>query len=141
MVELSSVPIEQNEILYAEYCCILEEMSDAQKNSLFGNEKASESRNVKIIKFLGGSFIWIIVAIVMIFNKEEGERFSFKVLMNNLLASLLCLIIGGVLGFVFLNVPTFGDGIFNCIFAFIVEIAVIWLLSSSSIDGKKIEKE
>lgn len=140
MVELTSRPIEQNEILYAEYCSILEEMSGARENSLFGNENVIESRKINFIKFLGGSILWIIVGMVMIFNKKKGERFSFKLLMNNLLASIVCLIIGGVLGYAFLNVPTIGKGIFNFIFAVVAEIVVICLLVDSPKGGNATEK-
>ena len=56
LVNLTGVPLEENEMLYEEYLSILEEVKTARENALFGSGKAEDSRTDRMWKFAGGAF-------------------------------------------------------------------------------------
>ena len=131
LVNLTDTPLEENEILYEEYLSILEEMKTARENSLFVSEKAEDSKNDHIWKFAGGSLLWFILAIVLLFYKKKGEQRTFKQRINNFLSALVCLIFGVTLGCVFIYIPTIGSAELNFVLAPIAQIIVMWLIIES----------
>ena len=131
LVSLTNTPLEKNEILYNEYLSILEEMKTARENSLFNAEKTEDSTNDRLLKFLGGSVLWLIVAVALLFHKKKGERLTIKHWMNNFVSALFCLIVGGILGCVFTYIPTIGSVKFNFVLSPVVQIIVLWLIMES----------
>lgn len=83
LVNLTGVPLEENEMLYEEYLSILEEVKTARENALFGSGKAEDSRTDRMWKFAGGAFLWVIIAVVLLFSKKKGEQRTFKHWDNN----------------------------------------------------------
>ena len=119
LVNLTGVPLEENEMLYEEYLSILEEVKTARENALFGSGKA------------GGAFLWVIIAVVLLFSKKKGEQRTFKHWVNNIFSAIICLVFGGILGQVFVYIPTIGSSKVNFILAPIAEFIVVWLLMES----------
>lgn len=106
LVNLTGVPLEENEMLYEEYLSILEEVKTARENALFGSGKAEDSRTDRMWKFAGGAFLWVIIAVVLLFSKKKGEQRTFKHWVNNIFSAIICLVFGGILGQVFVYIPT-----------------------------------
>lgn len=131
LVNLTDTPLEENVILYKEYLNILEEMQTARENSLFASNKAEVSRTDSMWKFAGGALLWVIIAIVLFFSKKKGEQRTFKQFINNVPYAALCLMIGVILGGVFVFIPTIGIAELNFALAPIVEIIVMWLIIES----------
>ena len=78
-------------------------------------------------KFAGGAFLWVIIAVVLLFSKKKGEQRTFKHWVNNIFSAIICLVFGGILGQVFVYIPTIG----SFILAPIAEFIVVWLLMES----------
>lgn len=74
LVNLTGVPLEENEMLYEEYLSILEEVKTARENALFGSGKAEDSRTDRMWKFAGGAFLWVIIAVVLLFSKKKENN-------------------------------------------------------------------
>jgi len=118
-------------LLYEEYLSILEEVKTARENALFGSRKAEDSRTDRMWKFAGGAFLWVIIAVVLLFSKKKGEQRTFKHWVNNIFSAIICLVFGGILGQVFVYIPTIGSSKVNFILAPIAEFIVVWLLMES----------
>ena len=131
LVNLTGVPLEENEMLYEEYLSILEEVKTARENALFGSGKAEDSRTDRMWKFAGGAFLWVIIAVVLLFSKKKGEQRTFKHWVNYIFSAIICLVFGGILGQVFVYIPTIGSSKVNFILAPIAEFIVVWLLMES----------
>ena len=82
-------------------------------------------------KFAGGAFLWVIIAVVLLFSKKKGEQRTFKHWVNNIFSAIICLVFGGILGQVFVYIPTIGSSKVNFILAPIAEFIVVWLLMES----------
>lgn len=131
LVNLTDTPLEENEILYEEYLSILEEMKTARENSLFGSNKAEDSRTDRMWKFAGGALLWVIIAFVLVFSKKKGEQRTFKQFINNVLSAIFCLIIGAIFGCAFIYIPTIGSAELNFALAPVAQIIVVWLIIES----------
>lgn len=131
MARLVDTPLEENEVLYEEYLSILEEMKAAREKSLFSSEKIEDSKHDRIWKFGGGAVLWVIIAIILVFSKENDERRKLKRWANKFLSVIFCLLIGGILGCVFMYIPTIGSAELNFVLAPVAQIIVMWLIIES----------
>ena len=131
LVNLTQTPLEENAVLYEEYLSILDEMKIARVNTLFGSGKIEDSKNNRIWKFAGGALLWVVLAVVLLFPKRKGASRTSKQHSSNLASAIFCLLIGGVLGCVFVYIPTMGNAIINFVFGFIAQIIVMWLIIES----------
>ena len=131
LVNLTDTPLEENEILYEEYLSILEEVKTARENALFGSGKTEDSVTDRLWKFAGGASLWVIIAVVLLFSKKKGEQRTLKQRINNFFSAVICLVIGGILGQVFIYIPTIGSPKINFILAPVAEFIVVWLLMES----------
>lgn len=131
LVSLSGEPLENNEILHEEYLSILEEMKTARENSLFDGGKVENSKHDLAWKFAGGAILWVIVAIVLAFPKKKGERRPLKQWINNIAAAFFCLVIGAILGSIFVYIPTIGSVELNFVLSPVLQIIILWLILDS----------
>lgn len=137
LVSLTDIQLEENEVLYEEYLSILEELETARENSLFDSEKTEDSRSDRIWKFSGGALLWVIIAVVLVLFKKKGEQRTFKQWINNFFSAIFCLMIGAILGCVFIYIPTIVSAEFNFILAPIVQFIVAWLIMESPKSNSK----
>lgn len=131
LVSLSGEPLENNEILHEEYLSILEEMKTARENSLFDGGKVENSKHDLAWKFAGGAILWVVVAIVLAFPKKKGERRPLKQWINNIAAVFFCLVIGAILGSIFVYIPTIGSVELNFVLSPVLQIIILWLILDS----------
>ena len=131
LVSLSGEPLENNEILHEEYLSILEEMKTARENSLFDGGKVENSKHDLAWKFAGGAILWVIVAIVLAFPKKKVERRPLKQWINNIAAAFFCLVIGAILGSIFVYIPTIGSVELNFVLSPVLQIIILWLILDS----------
>ena len=129
LVELTGIPLEENTELNAEYESILSEMENAREKALSNTGKQEDSRHDRLIKFLSGGALWFLIAVIMPFNKKKGQKYSFKLFFNNLLAAFFCFAIGSVIGCVFVYVPTLGVVELNAVLAPVAQLVILLLVT------------
>ncbi len=131
LVSLTNTPLEENEILYEEYLSILEEIKTARENALFGSEKSEDTKSDRIIKFAGGAILWFFVAVALLFSKNQAGQPAFKQFINKFFSAILCFIIGAILGYGSIYIPTIVSAKINFVLTPIIQIIVMWLIIES----------
>ena len=127
LVDLTDLPMQNDERLMAEYESILSEVSSARKKSIIQKTKHVDSVFEHNVKFLSAFAIWGIVGLTVLFSKAKDGKRSIKHFMQNLMGCLLCLIIGMAVGKIFSLVPTIYTYWINVFLAPIIELTVVWL--------------
>ncbi len=130
VVSIDVNDIKRDERIEEEYNSILNDMN-TQSNNYISNIFQKESNNGKnIAKFISGSWIFIIVGIIMPFSvdKSKGKRFTF----NNIMGGVLCLIIAGFLGYVCYIIPNIINFGVNLILYQIVLIFLAYTIATSN---------
>lgn len=128
LVDLTGIPLQENEDLYAEYESIIEEMGSAREKALSNTTNNIDTIQDRRVKFLSGAGLWYIVALMVLITKKKTEKWSFKKIFNNFCSTVLCLGIGSGIGWVFTLIPTLGLVGVNVGLTIILEVIVLWLL-------------
>lgn len=128
MIELAGGSLEDNESLKAEYNSILEELETAREKALSNATNKVDTPRDRQIKFLAGAVLFYIVAVIVLFSKDRNERLSLKKFLNNLLAALLCIVIGSGVGWIYTLFPTFVTSELTATLGFVVEVVFLWLV-------------
>lgn len=128
LVDLTGIPLQENEDLYAEYESIIEEMESAREKALSNTTNNKDTIQDRRVKFLSGAGLWYIVALMVLITKKKTEKWSFKKIFNNFCSTVLCLGIGSGIGWVFTLIPTLGLVGVNVGLTIILEVIVLWLL-------------
>ena len=102
LVDLTGIPLQENEDLYAEYESIIEEMESAQEKALSNTTNNKDTIQDRRVKFLSGAGLWYIVALMVLITKKKTEKWSFKRIFNNFCSTVLCVGIGSGIGWVLL---------------------------------------
>lgn len=128
LVDLTGIPLQENEYLYAEYESIIEEMESAREKALSNTTNNKDTIQDRRVKFLSGAGLWYIVALMVLITKKKTEKWSFKRIFNNFCSTVLCVGIGSGIGWVFTLIPTLGLVGVNVGLTIILEVIVLWLL-------------
>lgn len=128
LVDLTGIPLQENEDLYAEYESIIEEMESAREKALSNTTNNKDTIQDRRVKFLSGAGLWYIVALMVLITKKKAEKWSFKRIFNNFCSTVLCVGIGSGIGWVFTLIPTLGLVGVNVGLTIILEVIVLWLL-------------
>lgn len=131
------VSIDENEIkkdkrIEEEYNSILDDMNNQSNNYISNIFQKETNKGRNIAKFLAGSWIFILVGMIMPFTKDKnkGRIFTF----NNILAGIFCFAIAGFLGFVCVKIPNIINFGVNIV---LYQIILIFLAYTISTSGKK----
>lgn len=131
LVSISGVSVEDNPSLQAEYLDILHEMEEARTQSEVDVTNRGDSKFVSSVKFWGGTFFGVLVAIAGLFSKNPNGRMTLRFfLKNNVLICILGLMIGALFGYVFTLVPTIGSVWINVILSVFAQYWILDLLLS-----------
>ena len=126
ITELDMDKINQNENLMKEYNSIVKEITESDNNYI--NKVLNNNENDNTIgKFISGGILWWLLGIVVLFfynkfNKEnsiKGKNLGLRIG-----GFILCIIIGGLLGFICSIIPT----IFNIWVNYIIIPILILIL-------------
>lgn len=124
--------INNNEKLQQEYNLILSEIEskeDKYLNNIFIKEKTIKNN---VIKFIAGAWMFLIVGLILPFTKDKQKG---KRTFNNFLSGVFCLIIGLLLGYGAMKIPTIINIIVNVI---LYQIILIYgAYSIATINNKK----
>lgn len=131
------VSIDENEIkkdkrIEAEYNSILEDMNNQSNNYISNIFQKETNKGRNIAKFLAGSWIFILVGIIMPFTKDKNKEKIFT--LNNIFAGILCFVIAGFLGVVCVKIPNIINFGVNIV---LYQIILIFLAYTISTSGKK----
>lgn len=131
ITELDMDKINQNENLMKEYNSIVKEINESDNNYI--NKVLNNNENDNTIgKFISGGILWWLLGIVVLFfynkfNKEnsiKGKNLGLRIG-----GFILCIIIGGLLGFICSIIPTiFNIWVNYIIIPILVLILMILLL-------------
>ena len=127
--------IDENEIkkdkrIEEEYNSILDDMNSQSNNYISNIFQTETDKGRNIAKFVSGSWLFFILGLIMPFtvDKNKGKRLSF----NNIMGGILCLIIGGILGYVCLKIPNIINFAVNIILYQIILIFLAYTIASTS---------
>lgn len=130
LVSLSGKEIEESAVLLDEYNNIIEEIKVAQdKNMSTLFEDKEDSTFEYWAKFLSGAFLFWLVGVVILFQKNKENKLTFSYFVkNNFLVFIFCTIIGALIGYVFSMLPIFGSIWVNIIGVPILQLIVVCFL-------------
>lgn len=126
--------IETNEKLKQEYDSILNEISEKENNYLNNIFIKETSPKNNVIKFISGSWLFIIVGLVLPFTKDKSKG---KRTLNNVLGGLLCLGIAWLFGFIGYKIPTIINIVVNIL---LYQIILVYLAYTIATSGNKTVK-
>ena len=130
ITELDMDKINQNENLMKEYNSIVKEINESDNNYI--NKVLNNNKNDHTIgKFISGGTLWWLLGIVVLlfynkFNKEDSIK--GKNLGLRIGGFILCIIIGGLLGFICSIIPTIFNIWVNYIIIPILVLILMFLL-------------
>lgn len=132
IVSIDEQDIKRDKRIEEEYNSILEDMNNQGNNYINNIFQQETNRGRNIAKFLAGSWIFILVGIIMPFTKDKkkGKRFT----LNNIMAGILCFVIAGILGFICVKIPNIINFGVNIVLYLIILIFLAYTISTS---GKK----
>ena len=126
--ELDTDRISNNEILQAEYHSILQEIEKQKDGSLGSVFKTNASSSENLFKFISGGLLFWILAFVCIFIK------TFKRLRDKVLGIILCVVAGGIIGFIASLLSTIINPFVNYIGFPILILIIIGILATRKTD-------
>ncbi|MDO5394212.1 MAG: hypothetical protein Q4F33_06405 [Mycoplasmatota bacterium] len=132
ITEIDIEKINNNEKLEQEYNLILNEIEskeDNYLNNIFINETSEKN---KLIKFIAGAWMFILVGLIIPFTKDKQKG---KRTFSNVLGGALCIGIGVLLGYGTMKIPTIINIIVNIILYQIILIYAAY--SIATFDNKK----
>jgi len=132
IVSINEKDIKRDSRIEEEYNSILSDMN-TQSNNYISNIFQRETNKIRnISKFIAGSWLFIIIGLIMPFipDKNKEKRLTF----NNIMSGILCIAIGGVIGFVCYKIPNIINFVVNMI---LYQIILIFLTYTIATSGKK----
>lgn len=107
ITQLDTDIIDSNTALQEEYNLIIEEISATQDKSVGTITTRQDTNNERIIKFISGGILFWFISLVVLFQKNKKGNISFlQKVFNNILATILCVILGYVLALIGRSIPT-----------------------------------
>lgn len=134
LISIDDNDIKKDKRIEDEYNSILNDMNNQSNNYISNIFQKETSKKRNIAKFLAGSWLFILVGIILPFTKDKnkGKRFTF----NNFMASIFCLAIAGLLGFGCVKIPNIINYGINIVLYIIISLFLAYTISTS---GKKIQ--
>lgn len=133
LVSINGKPLETSESLTAEYQSILREMESARYTSENGSIGAKDSREDYVRKYIGGSLLGLLMAIVGLFTKNPNGKMTLSFFIRN---NFMTVVVGGlvaiVCGYISTFIPTIGSVWVNVIASPIIQFILFDLLLSPS---------
>ncbi|MDE5819910.1 MAG: hypothetical protein K2I07_11445, partial [Lachnospiraceae bacterium] len=140
ITQLDTDKINSNLALQDEYNSIIEEISAIQDKSVGSITTRQDTTNEKTIKFISGGLLLWFVSLLVLFQKNKRESISiFKRIINNFLATALCVALGYLLALVGRSIPTIINVWINAIAFPCIQIAIIALMVYGSSNNHKKE--
>lgn len=132
IISIDENAIKKDKRIENEYNSILEDMNNQSNNYINNIFQKETNKGRNIAKFLAGSWIFILVGIIMPFTKDKknGKRFT----LNNIMAGIFCFVIAGILGFICVKIPNIINFGVNIVLYLIILIFLTYTISTS---GKK----
>ncbi len=132
IISIDENAIKKDKRIENEYNSILEDMNNQSNNYINNIFQKETNKERNIAKFLAGSWIFILVGIIMPFTKDKknGKRFT----LNNIMAGIFCFVIAGILGFICVKIPNIINFGVNIVLYLIILIFLTYTISTS---GKK----
>lgn len=132
IISIDENAIKKDKRIENEYNSILEDMNNQSNNYINNIFQKETNKERNIAKFLAGSWIFILVGIIMPFTKDKknGKRFT----LNNIMAGIFCFVIAGILGFICVKIPNIINFGVNIV---LYQIILIFLTYTISTSGKK----
>ena len=100
--------------------------SNNYANNIFQKE-TNKGRN--IVKFLAGSWLFILVGIIMPFSKDKNK--GKRLTLNNVFSEILCFAIAGLLGFVCVKIQNIINFGVNIILYQIILVLLTYTIATS----------
>lgn len=132
IISIDANDIHRDYRIEAEYNSIIDDIEN-QRNNDISNIFQKETNKVRnIVKFVSGAWIFFIIGFVSILSvdKQKGRRFTS----SNVSAGIVCLVIGGVLGYICFLIPNIINFGVNIV---LYHIIVIFLGYTIATSGKK----
>lgn len=132
IVNINENDIKRDSRIEEEYNRILNDMNSQSNNYISNIFQKETNKEKNIAKFISGSWLFIIIGIIMLFtlDKNKGKRFTF----NNFMGGIVCLGIGAILGFACYKIPNIINFAVNII---LYQIILIFLAYTIATSGKK----
>lgn len=132
IVNINENDIKRDSRIEEEYNSILNDMNSQSNNYISNIFQKETNKGKNIAKFISGSWLFIIIGIIMPFtlDKNKGKRFTF----NNFMGGIVCLGIGAILGFACYKIPNIINFAVNIILYQIILILLAYTIATS---GKK----
>lgn len=132
IVNINENDIKRDSRIEEEYNSILNDMNSQSNNYISNIFQKETNKGKNIAKFISGSWLFIIIGIIMPFtlDKNKGKRFT----LNNFMGGILCLSIGVILGFACYKIPNIINFAVNII---LYQIILIFLAYTIATSGKK----
>jgi len=132
IVNINENDIKRDSRIEEEYNSILNDMNSQSNNYISNIFQKETNKGKNIAKFISGSWLFIIIGIIMPFtlDKNKGKRFTF----NNFMGGIVCLGIGAILGFACYKIPNIINFAVNII---VYQIILIFLAYTIATSGKK----
>lgn len=132
IVNINENDIKRDSRIEEEYNSILNDMNSQSNNYISNIFQKETNKGKNIAKFISGSWLFIIIGIIMPFtlDKNKGKRFTF----NNFMGGIVCLGIGAILGFACYKIPNIINFAVNII---LYQIILIFLAYTIATSGKK----
>lgn len=131
IVSIDENDIKKDERIEKEYNSILNDMNNQSDNYISNVFREENSLIGNIAKFLAGSWIFIIIGVVLPFTKDKVKG---KITMNNVLGGILCLVIAVIIGFLCIKLPNIINIWVNLVLYTIILTFLVYTISTS---GKK----
>lgn len=129
IVSIDENKIKKDKRIEDEYNSILEDMNN-QSNNYANNIFQKEINKVRnIVKFLAGSWLFILVGIIMPFSKDKNK--GKRLTLNNVFSEILCFAIAGLLGFVCVKIPNIINFGVNIILYQIILVLLAYTIATS----------
>lgn len=132
IVSIDENDVKKDKRIEEEYNSILNDMNKQSNNYINNIFQKETNRGKNIAKFLAGSWIFILVGIIMPFTKDKKNERRFTV--NNIMAGILCFVIAGILGFICVKIPNIINFGVNIVLYIIILIFLAYTISTT---GKK----
>lgn len=136
LVNLTGKPLEESKELNKEYQSIVAEIETAREKALSNATNAQDTKRDKLIKFAGGAFLWVIVAVGVLFAKKKDNTSTLKYFINKICSVIVCLGVGSLMGCLFTHIPTLGTIEVNAVMSPIIQLIVIWLIMETPLKRK-----
>lgn len=130
IVSIDEKDIKRDSRIEEEYNSILSDMNTQSNNYISNIFQRETNKGRNISKFISGSWLFIIIGLIMPFtlDKNKGKRFTF----NNIMGGILCIAIGGIIGFVCYKIPNIINFVVNMILYQIILIFLAYTIATSS---------